>query len=91
MVWKILPITRKERILISSYMNLVILIIKNGYYENLRLQLLTSGRLFSENWNLDSKNVDFFLIKQKVEHILTRLGIKNISSEQINLTAMRLL
>ena len=38
----------------------------------------------SEIWDTKSKKVDFFFIKEKVEHILSRLGIRNFKSKQIN-------
>jgi phenylalanyl-tRNA synthetase beta chain len=54
------------------------------YLEHQHLQLLTCGRLEAENWNTKSDKVDFFFIKEKVDHILTRLGIRNIKSKQIS-------
>jgi phenylalanyl-tRNA synthetase beta chain len=52
--------------------------------ENQHFQILVSGRIQVENWNTSSKKVDFYFIKEKVEHILSRLGIKKIKSEVIN-------
>ena len=54
-----------------------------GYKENQHLQILISGRVESENWNTSSSKVDFYFIKEKVEHILSRLGIKKFKSEAI--------
>lgn len=54
------------------------------YSESQHLQVLVSGRLQSENWNANSDKADFFFIKEKVEHILNRLGIKDVQSEQVN-------
>ena len=54
------------------------------YSESQHLQVLVSGRLQSENWNANSDKADFFFIKEKVEHILNRLGIKDVQSEQMN-------
>ena len=49
-----------------------------GTIENKHLQILASGRIASENWNTSSNKVDFYFIKEKVEHILKRLGISCI-------------
>ena len=54
------------------------------YSESQHLQVLVSGRLHPENWNANSDKADFFFIKEKVEHILNRLGIKDVQSEQVN-------
>ena len=54
------------------------------YSESQHLQVLVSGRLQAENWNANSDKADFFFIKEKVEHILNRLGIKDVQSEQVN-------
>ena len=54
------------------------------YSESQHLQVLVSGRLQAENWNANSDKADFFFIKEKVEHILNRLGIKDVQSEQMN-------
>ena len=54
------------------------------YSESQHLQVLVSGRLQPENWNANSDKADFFFIKEKVEHILNRLGIKDVQSEQVN-------
>ncbi|MDA0890072.1 MAG: phenylalanine--tRNA ligase subunit beta, partial [Bacteroidetes bacterium] len=57
---------------------------EQGYLENQHLQILVSGRVEAENWNTNSTKADFFFIKEKVEHILNRLGINTIKSESIN-------
>jgi phenylalanyl-tRNA synthetase beta chain len=57
---------------------------KQGYLENQHLQILVSGRAQAENWNISYKKVDFYFIKEKVEHILKRLGIKNFESSEGN-------
>ncbi len=57
---------------------------EQGYLENQHLQILVSGRVEAENWNTNSTKADFFFIKEKVEHILSRLGINTIKSESIN-------
>ena len=54
------------------------------YKENQHLQILVSGKINSENWNSNSDQADYFYIKEKVEHILTRLGIKKLKSETIS-------
>ncbi|MEC9209982.1 MAG: phenylalanine--tRNA ligase subunit beta [Bacteroidota bacterium] len=53
-----------------------------GYLENQHLQILVSGRLQSENWNANTDKTSFFFIKEKVEHILNRLGIKKFASSE---------
>ena len=57
---------------------------ETGFLEDQHLQILVSGRKKAESWNTDSDKVDFFFIKERVEHILNRLGVKNIKSEKIN-------
>ena len=52
--------------------------------ENQHLQLLVSGRLYKENWNSDLDKVNFFFIKEVVEHILSRLGLNNFVSSEGN-------
>ena len=53
----------------------------DGNIENQHLQILVSGRMKSENWNSNNKEVDFYYVKEKVEHILYRLGIKKFKSK----------
>ncbi len=55
-----------------------------GNMENKHLQLLVSGRINDENWNNLNDKVDFYFIKEKVEHILNRLGIVKLKSESIS-------
>tara|TARA_B100001758_G_scaffold81904_1_gene69624 strand:- start:26948 stop:29371 length:2424 start_codon:yes stop_codon:yes gene_type:complete len=57
---------------------------KDGNLENLHLQLLVSGRVTAENWDSLNNKTDFYFIKQQVEHILSRLGIKEFRSETIS-------
>ena len=57
--------------------------IEEVYKENQHLQILVSGRAESENWNTLSDKADFYFIKEKVEHILSRLGVKKLKSERI--------
>jgi phenylalanyl-tRNA synthetase beta chain len=57
---------------------------EDGNIENQHLQILVSGRLKTENWNTNNDKASFFFIKEKVEHILNRLGVKKIKSESIN-------
>jgi len=57
---------------------------EEGNEENQHLQILVSGRKVSENWETNAGIADFYFIKEKVEHILSRLGVKKIKSEAIN-------
>ena len=52
--------------------------------ENQHLHILVSGRIKAENWDVDNKNVDFYYLKGRVEHILNRLGLSSTNSESIN-------
>jgi len=52
--------------------------------ENQHLQILVSGRIQSENWNTSDDKADFYFIKEKVEHILNRIGVKKVKSKTIN-------
>ena len=58
---------------------------KEENVENQHLQILVSGRMLAENWNTSDDKTDFYFIKEKVEHILNRLGIKKVQSETINI------
>ena len=40
--------------------------------------LLLTGQINSENWNENNNKTDFFVLKEKVEHILFRLGIDTV-------------
>ena len=55
---------------------------EEGNLENQHLQILVSGRIQAENWDTLSDKVDFYFMKEKVEHILDRLGIKNFQSSE---------
>ncbi|MAW21041.1 MAG: phenylalanine--tRNA ligase subunit beta [Flavobacteriales bacterium] len=57
---------------------------KDGNLENWHLQLIVSGRVNAENWDSLNHKIDFYFIKQQVEHILSRLGIKQFNSETIS-------
>ena len=57
---------------------------EEGNVENQHLQILASGRMQAENWNTSEDKANFYFIKEKVEHILSRLGVKKIKSEAIN-------
>ena len=46
--------------------------------------LLLTGRVNSESWNTNNDKTDFFVIKEKVEHILYRLGLNNWDSSEGN-------
>ena len=39
---------------------------------------MATGNLRSENWNTKTENINLFFIKEKVEHILHRLGLKKL-------------
>ena len=57
---------------------------EKGNTEDQHLQILVSGRVQAENWNTNDDKADFYFIKEKVEHILKRLGIKKVKSETLN-------
>jgi len=52
--------------------------------ENEHLMFLLTGKVNSENWNTTKENTNFFVLKEKVEHVLFRLGISKIKSEEIS-------
>ncbi|MEE2931730.1 MAG: phenylalanine--tRNA ligase subunit beta [Bacteroidota bacterium] len=56
----------------------------NGYIEKNHLMLFLSGNQEEENWNVNSKEIDLYYLKKVVNHILGRLGIKNISHNTTN-------
>jgi phenylalanyl-tRNA synthetase beta chain len=57
---------------------------EEGYKENQHLQILVSGNVKAENWNTTSDKANYFFVKEKVEHILARLGITKLKSETIS-------
>ncbi len=57
---------------------------EKGNVENQHLQLLVSGRIWKENWDKPNDKVNFNFIKEKVAHILNRLGVQKIQSEAIS-------
>ena len=57
---------------------------EEGYKENQHLQILVSGNVKAENWNTTSDKANYFFVKEKVEHILARLGITKLKSEAIS-------
>ena len=57
--------------------------VEEGNLEKQHLMLLLTGKLNSENWNSNKDKTDFFVLKEKVEHVLFRLGISKIKSEEI--------
>ena len=61
-------------------------IIKNQYIEKKKLVLLSCGNEKSECWNEKNIKKDFFWIKQKVEHILNRLGLNDLKGKNIDLS-----
>ena len=48
------------------------------------LMFLLTGKVNSENWNTTKEKTNFFVLKEKVEHVLFRLGISKIKSEEIS-------
>ena len=61
-------------------------IIKNQYIEKKKLILIACGNEKSECWNEKNIKKDFFWIKQKVEHILNRLGLNDLKGKNIDLS-----
>ena len=61
-------------------------IINSKYIEKKKLILLACGNEKSESWNEQDKKKDFFWIKQKVEHILKRLGLHNLKGKNNELS-----
>ena len=57
--------------------------IDGEYVENQHLIILLTGNVSSENWNSTITSVNFFNLKEKVEHILYRLGITKLKSEEL--------
>ena len=47
------------------------------------LIILLTGNIYSESWNSTKTKVNFFNLKEKVEHILYRLGITKLKSEKL--------
>ena len=52
--------------------------------ETENLNVLISGNTLEANWNNLNKSVDFFNLKETVEHILNRLGIKKFKTASLN-------
>ena len=51
----------------------------NKYIESNRLFISVTGKINQENWNKSSASVDIFYLKEKIEHIFNRLGVKSLS------------
>ena len=51
----------------------------NKYIESNRLFVSVTGKINQENWNKSSASVDIFYLKEKIEHIFNRLGVKSLS------------
>ncbi len=60
--------------------------IDGKYIETQQLLLLIAGAVSSEKWNSKVTPVNFYTIKGTVEAILSRLGLLNFQSEQIENT-----
>jgi len=58
--------------------------IEEEYTEEQHLMLLLIGKVKSDNWKYVNTKIDFFNLKEKVEHILSRLGITKLKSEEIS-------
>ena len=52
-----------------------------GYDEFKHLALFATGNESAANWNVPSKNVDFFLFKGYIDALLQRLGINKINTQ----------
>ena len=52
--------------------------------ENEFLSIFISGNQFLENWNSDNVLADFYSLKEKVDHILSRLALNKFKSNDIN-------
>ena len=48
------------------------------------LMLLITGKIDSENWNQNYKQTDVFYLKDKVEHVLSRLSINQLKAEKFS-------
>lgn len=57
---------------------------KNKYIENEHLTLFLSGKKKKENWDSTNEKIDFFYIKELVDHILCKLGVKIKRNKEIN-------
>ncbi len=58
--------------------------VKEENQEKQHLMLLLTGQINSERWNENNNKTDFFVVKEKVEHILFRLGVTKIKSEKVS-------
>ena len=54
------------------------------YKEINNLQIICSGNIKEDNWNSKNSNIDFFYLKEVVEHILNKLSITKYKSTQQN-------
>lgn len=61
---------------------------QESYLEKEHLQILVSGNIKSENWNANPEKVNIFFIKEKVEHILCKLGIKDYTLDELKHSSM---
>ena len=57
--------------------------IEGEHIEKQHLIILLTGNIYSESWNSTKTKVNFFNLKEKVEHILYRLGITKLKSEKL--------
>ena len=54
------------------------------YKEIRNLQIICTGNIMEDNWNSTAKNIDFFYLKQIVQHILNKISITKYNSTDIN-------
>ena len=54
------------------------------YEENQHLYLTITGNKYEENWNVKNEKVDFFIIKEMVHTILSRLGLTKYKVKEVN-------
>ena len=57
---------------------------EDKYKEVNNLQLICTGNIKEDNWNSKPSNIDFFYLKEIVEHIINKLSINKYKSTQLN-------
>ena len=53
----------------------------SGYEEYKHLAVFITGNAHGTNWNVETKPVDFFLLKGHIDAVLERLGIKSLNTK----------
>jgi len=56
----------------------------SSFVEENHLALFLSGRKYSESWNSEDDNTDFFQLKSYVNNILSRLGINDLNTSEVS-------